>query len=80
MKDKRDLLYQIINKDNWNGAEVYDHYSWTIANMPPRMRIIVELMIEGYTRKQVAGMLKISIITVNWHLQRAKKRIFNVSF
>lgn len=75
IKDIRYLLYQLLNKDNWETIDSIDSFLFIYDKMPDRMRIIVDLRMSGYSRIEISNILHIAIGTINCQLYRAKRRL-----
>jgi RNA polymerase sigma-70 factor, ECF subfamily len=44
--------------------------------LPERQRLIVSLFeIDGHSTEEIAGMLKVSQVTVRWHLHQARRTL-----
>jgi RNA polymerase sigma-70 factor (ECF subfamily) len=57
-------------------AELRDSLSQALEELPDRQRLIVSLFeIDGHSTEEVAGMLKVSQVTVRWHLHQARKAL-----
>jgi RNA polymerase sigma-70 factor (ECF subfamily) len=57
-------------------SELRDSLSQALEELPDRQRLIVSLFeIDGHSTEEVAGMLKVSQVTVRWHLHQARKTL-----
>lgn len=66
--------YQLVNKDNWETVDELDSFCYVFDTLPPRIRLAVDLRIQGKTVKQIAALMKITEREVNSKLLDAKKR------
>ena len=71
------LMYQIGGKDNWDA--IYEVPSWLSLydKMPRRMQMAFNLKIQGYTVKDISGLMDITEQVAYEHLRKAKKRVIN---
>lgn len=57
-------------------AELGDSLHRALARLPDRQRLIVTLFeIDGRSTEEVASMLKVSQVTVRWHLHQARRTL-----
>jgi RNA polymerase sigma-70 factor, ECF subfamily len=57
-------------------AELKDSLGQALEALPDRQRLIVTLFeIDGHSTEEVASMLKVSQVTVRWHLHQARKTL-----
>jgi RNA polymerase sigma-70 factor, ECF subfamily len=55
-------------------AELHSALSRALEQLPDRQRLIVTLFeIDGHSTEEIAGMLKVSQVTVRWHLHQARR-------
>lgn len=72
------LAYQLSYKDNWDVVAQINGWLYVYDKMPPRMRFIVDLKMQGYTNGEIAVMLKIKENQVRSQISRAKKRFVTI--
>ena len=67
---------------NWNEAEynmIRDEMLELIKEFAPQTRLVFNLYIfEGFSHKEIAAKLNISIHTSNWHVNAGKKKILEL--
>jgi RNA polymerase sigma-70 factor (ECF subfamily) len=57
-------------------AELRQSLAEALEKLPDRQRLIVSLFeIDGHSTEEVAGMLKVSQVTVRWHLHQARRTL-----
>lgn len=57
-------------------SELRSALSDALRALPDRQRLIVSLVdIDGYSTEEIAGMLKVSQVTVRWHLHQARRAL-----
>lgn len=57
-------------------AELRQSLGQALEKLPGRQRLIVTLFeIDGHTTEEVASMLKVSQVTVRWHLHQARRTL-----
>jgi RNA polymerase sigma-70 factor (ECF subfamily) len=57
-------------------SELRDSLTRALEKLPERQRLIVSLFeIDGHSTEEVASMLKVSQVTVRWHLHQARKSL-----
>jgi RNA polymerase sigma-70 factor (ECF subfamily) len=57
-------------------SELRNSLSRALEKLPERQRLIVSLFeIDGHSTEEVASMLKVSQVTVRWHLHQARKSL-----
>lgn len=57
-------------------SELRSALGGALAALPDRQRLIVSLVdIDGYSTEEIAGMLKVSQVTVRWHLHQARRTL-----
>jgi RNA polymerase sigma-70 factor (ECF subfamily) len=57
-------------------SELRDSLCQALEELPDRQRLIVSLFeIDGHSTEEVASMLKVSQVTVRWHLHQARKTL-----
>jgi RNA polymerase sigma-70 factor, ECF subfamily len=57
-------------------SELRQSLAEALEKLPDRQRIIVSLFeIDGHSTEEVAGMLKVSQVTVRWHLHQARRTL-----
>jgi RNA polymerase sigma-70 factor (ECF subfamily) len=57
-------------------AELRDSLTKALETLPDRQRLIVTLFeIEGHSTEEVAAMLKVSQVTIRWHLHQARRAL-----
>lgn len=60
-------------------AELRSSLRKALERLPDRQRLIVSLFeIDGHSTEEVAGMLKVSQVTVRWHLHQARRALREV--
>jgi RNA polymerase sigma-70 factor, ECF subfamily len=60
-------------------AELRSSLSRALEQLPDRQRLIVTLFeIDGHSTEEIAGMLKVSQVTVRWHLHQARRALREV--
>ena len=60
-------------------AELRTSLSRALEQLPDRQRLIVTLFeIDGRSTEEIAGMLKVSQVTVRWHLHQARRALREV--
>ena len=60
-------------------AELRSSLSRALEQLPDRQRLIVTLFeIDGRSTEEIAGMLKVSQVTVRWHLHQARRALREV--
>ncbi|HZN96749.1 MAG TPA: RNA polymerase sigma factor [Gemmatimonadales bacterium] len=60
-------------------AELRSSLSQALEQLPDRQRLIVTLFeIDGHSTEEIAGMLKVSQVTVRWHLHQARRALREV--
>lgn len=60
-------------------AELRDSLGRALEALPDRQRLIVSLFeIDGRSTEEIAGMLKVSQVTVRWHLHQARRTLREV--
>jgi RNA polymerase sigma-70 factor (ECF subfamily) len=60
-------------------SELRSALTRALAALPDRQRLIVSLVdIDGYSAEEIAGMLKVSQVTVRWHLHQARRTLREV--
>ena len=71
------LLWQIGGRNNWNA--IYEVPSWMVIYdlMPRRMQLAFNLKLQGFTPKEIALEMEITLQVAYEHLRKAKKRIVN---
>lgn len=78
--DREHIVYQILDKDNWEVIDEIDCFIYVYDKMPARMRLVVDLKMTGNTAKEIAKLLGIDESTVRVQIHRAKKRILNALY
>jgi DNA-directed RNA polymerase specialized sigma24 family protein len=73
--DRERLLWQLAGKDNWDAVNEVNDWMVMFDFLPPRMRITVDLKMQGYTVSEIAQEMGICKSMVYRHLQYAKNRI-----
>ena len=57
-------------------SELRQSLAEAMEKLPDRQRLIVSLFeIDGHSTEEVAGMLKVSQVTVRWHLHQARRTL-----
>jgi RNA polymerase sigma-70 factor (ECF subfamily) len=57
-------------------SELRSSLSQALDSLPERQRLIVTLVdIDGYSTEEIAGMLKVTQVTVRWHLHQARRTL-----
>ncbi|HEX2609544.1 MAG TPA: sigma-70 family RNA polymerase sigma factor, partial [Gemmatimonadales bacterium] len=57
-------------------SELRSSLQRAMEKLPERQRLIVTLFeVDGYSTEEIAGMLKVSQVTVRWHLHQARKTL-----
>lgn len=57
-------------------SELRSSLQQAMEKLPERQRLVVTLFeVDGYSTEEVAGMLKVSQVTVRWHLHQARKTL-----
>jgi RNA polymerase sigma-70 factor (ECF subfamily) len=57
-------------------SELRDSLGRALEQLPDRQRLIVSLFeIDGHSTEEVASMLKVSQVTVRWHLHQARRTL-----
>ena len=74
------IVYQILDKDNWEVIDEIDSFLTVYDGMPTRMKLIVDLKMTGETNKNIAKILNVTIGTITKQLNRAKQRIIKSIF
>lgn len=69
------LLWQIAGKHNWEAVVEVPSFLAIYDRMPDRMRLAVDLKIQGHEIEEIADMMGISSTTAYEHLQKAKNRV-----
>ena len=60
-------------------AELRSSLSRALEQLPDRQRLIVTLFeIDGQSTEEIAGMLKVTQVTVRWHLHQARRALRQV--
>jgi RNA polymerase sigma-70 factor (ECF subfamily) len=60
-------------------SELRRSLSQALAALPDRQRLIVSLVdVDGYSTEEIAGMLKVTRVTVRWHLHQARRALREV--
>ena len=60
-------------------AELGASLSRALEGLPDRQRLIVSLFeIDGHSTEEIAGMLKVTQVTVRWHLHQARRTLREV--
>ena len=72
--DENSLIAESSNKGASN-LEV-EEILVALEKLPKKSRLVFNLyLIEGYSHKEIAGLLKISIGTSKWHLSTSRKSV-----
>lgn len=74
----KEILYQLIYKDEWRVVEQIDGWIFVYERMPLKMRICVDLRMDGHSIDRIAKTLKVHKETARRQLNRAKKRFAQV--
>lgn len=72
--DEKLIMLQ-LKKDNWQVVEVLDNWLYVFDRMPRKMRLAVDLRVQGFSNKEIALRLKCSVNSVCNHIAKAKKRL-----
>ncbi|MHC1628803.1 MAG: sigma factor-like helix-turn-helix DNA-binding protein [Candidatus Nezhaarchaeales archaeon] len=73
--DVRRLLWQIAGKDNWEAIEEVPYWTFMFDRMPERMRLAVDLKLQGYEIAEIAKIMGTTIDGAYKHIQKARDRI-----
>jgi len=72
------IVYQLLNKDNWEVVEQIDSFLWIYdRELSFKERIVVNMKMQGYTTKEIAAELNLSESTIRVHTHNLKKKILN---
>ena len=82
MADTERLINQLLQHNNWLVIEEIDNsiYFYVYNHLPPRIRYMVELKLEGYKNDQIANRLNTSNGNIRSGLSIAKGRFINGMF
>jgi len=65
----------LLSRDNWDAVELMDNWLFVYDRLPKKMRLVVDLKINGMSNKAIARRMRISMSNVGNQILRAKKRI-----
>jgi len=74
------IVYQLLDKDNWEVVDVIDSFLYVFDKMPDQMRLCVDLRMTGNTIPEIAKMLNVHVETVRKQLNRAKERVLDAIY
>jgi len=74
------IVYQLLDRDNWEVIDQIDSFLYVFDKMPQRMRMVVDLKMTGNTNEEIAEMMKTTLITVRRQLSMAKNRIIKALY
>lgn len=77
MMDREHIVYQILDKDNWEVIDQIDNFLWVYDRMTFKERIVADMKMTGHTVKEIADTIGISTSTVRVHVHNLKKKILN---
>jgi hypothetical protein len=75
-----DLLYQIIEKDNWEVVDLVDGFIAAYDRFPKRMRLVVGYRLQGLDLTDIERLTGMSRCSIRVQLSRAKKRLARLLF
>ena len=78
--DREHIVYQILDKDNWEVIDVIDGFLYVYDRMPKKMKLIVDMKMTGTPNREIAKTIGISLNNVEVQLNIAKKRIIKIIF
>ena len=78
--DREHIVYQILDKDNWEVIDQIDSFLYVYDTMPQVMKIVVDFKMTGNTNSEIAKKLNITPNAVRIQVSRAKKRILNALY
>ena len=78
--DREHIIYQILDKDNWEVIDEIDSFIYVYDKMPTQMRLIIDLKMTGSTNREIADVLGTTLNTVEVQIYRAKRRILNALY
>ena len=71
--DKTTIAH-LLSMDRWEVVDVMDNWLFIYDGLPKRMRIMVDLRIQGFSNIQIAVFCSCTVNHVQKQLRRAKKR------
>lgn len=78
--EREHIVYQILDKDNWQVIDEIDSFLFIYDRMPTQMKVVVDYKMTGESNQRIAEMLGIPPNQVRAQLSKAKKRILNALY
>ena len=78
--EREAIVYQILDKDNWEVIDQIDSFLYVYDKMPLRERTVIDFRMTGMKANQISAVMNISVSTVRVHLHNAKKKILNALY
>lgn len=78
--DTERILFQLMNKDNWEVVSEIDYFLWVFDRLPRQVKLAVDFKIQGHSNKEIATLMGIKETTVRDHLAKGKKWIADQMF
>jgi RNA polymerase sigma factor (sigma-70 family) len=74
-QDRERIVWQLMGKDNWEAVTEIPDWMAIFDDMPQRMRLVIDLRLQGYKNQEIAKMMGISEDGIRLSLSRAKRRL-----
>ena len=78
--EREAIVYQILDKDNWEVIDQIDIFLHLYDKMPKQMQLCVDLRMTGNTIREISEMIPTHIEGVRKQLNLAKKRLLDALY